>query len=176
MNREALEDKIREWADFVINGSVLIDENKTPIIWGWGKGPRPKKQYISMSIISNPQKGQVYKSNVEISIVEGSEKGIQTLIFEYECTVSIQGYGDLMADKLDVLRISPEFIKVSEKLDSLDIVIRKTGDVTDISEVIDEQNEKRFLLEVVVGYAATAEDEPGWMTNVNYSGNYNPPA
>jgi len=175
MNRRTLEDNIWEWVNFVINTDAQPDDSGIQIVWGWGKGVRPKSQYISLNIISNPQKGQVYKSNVVVTKVDNVESGIQKFLYENECTVSIQGYGDMMADMLDLLRISSDFLVVSEKIQTLGLSLRKAGDVTNISEVLDEQNEQRFLLEVVFGYASTAEDKPGWMTAIDYKGEYNPP-
>lgn len=180
MTLTTLKEAIWGWVDYVINPIVPVPVGDpqpagVPIIWGWGKGPRPKEKYLSLNITSHPQLGQVYKSDVVITEVDGEDVGTQTFIYQREAFVSIQGYGAAAGDLLEALRISPDFLATSEKLDTLNICVRRIGEVKDISEAVDEQNEQRWLLEVVIGYAQVITDEPGWMEDIEYSGEYKPP-
>lgn len=180
MTLTSLKEAIWGWVDYVINPIVEVEVGEPqpagiPIIWGWGKGPRPKEKYLSLNITSHPQLGEVYKSNVVITEVDGEDIGTQTLIFQREAFVSIQGYGAAAGELLEALRISPDLLAVADKLYTLNICVRRMNEVKDISEVLDEQNEQRWLLEVVIGYAQTATDQPGWMEDIEYSGEYKPP-
>jgi len=139
------------------------------VIFSDENGVRPDVNYITLKITSYNKKGQKdYTIPDEIT-------GIREVAIHEDFIISLISYGKGTQDNLQLLKIAFEKESIMESMRTNKIVIREDSDIKDISIVIDEVIEKRFLYEITMGFAHSFTEEVGIIETLNYTPTYNPP-
>jgi hypothetical protein len=156
---------------------VLTQAYLTPpvVAWSYQGAPRPPFPYISLNIIGKADVGEGYESPaVPVRDASGNITGYtQAVFWDEDHTVSVQGHGATAPDILDVIHNS---LKAPWWLD----VLRSTGlaprDHTaprDISNIIDDQPEVRWVMEITFGMPAEIDQpQAPWIEFVQLTENY----
>jgi hypothetical protein len=162
--QSAKKDAIFIWIDTILNpeGSTI----HIPLIWEGENGPRPVYPYLKLNITSDVHLGQPYKSLVN----ETTE--CLTIIGQGEISLSIQAFYEGADEYLNALKQANELESIEELLESLGIAIRSFGTITAMSEIFQEDAEKRWSMDVTIGYQWSTTDKVGYINDVNYSGSY----
>ena len=162
--QSAKKDAIFTWIDTILNpeGSTI----QVPLVWEGENGPRPTNPYLKMNITSDNHLGQPYKSLVN----ETTE--CLTITGQGVISLSIQAFYEGADEYLNALKQANELESIQELLESLGIVIRNFGTITAMSEIFQEEAEKRWSMDVTIGYQWSTTDKAGYINDVNYSGNY----
>ncbi len=180
-----IEDGIWDWANAVLNplvegtgeeeGDMVPPENPIPIIWAHQGGPKPKYSYVLLRVLSNIPRGMSAKGPVVLADPEDPEDmGTQAIRWDEDILINIQGIGPGADEYIHALRESFEYQWTDEFLDSKKLALRDSGDITNVSEILDEKTEPRWSMDVTFGVGKALSDIPGWIEQVSYSGEYNP--
>jgi hypothetical protein len=171
------QDNIWDWVNGILN--PLVDgeppANPVPIIWEAEKGTRPTKSYIQLNIPSDTSLGTVEKTLVEVDPNDPEDMGEQTLIGHADFTLSVQGFGKNAINYLKKLREESEKQVFLELLNAKGFVLRNVLPILPVPEIIDETPEKRWAMDIILGYVWSTVDTPGYIEHVVYSGEVNPP-
>jgi hypothetical protein len=166
------EDGLFDWVNLVLNPPPEDPENPPaikPIAWEADGGPRPITAYVQLNIPMDNDVGIPQESLINVETEE------MTISNDADLLLSIQGFYDGSNEYLHELKESLGKHTVLDFLDTKGFVVRKVGKITTFHEILDEVTEKRWLLEVTFGYAWSTTDKPGYITNVEYDGEYLPP-
>lgn len=123
---------------------ILMDQNK----------PRPPFPYAAYKVKS-PQtvKGDHYSDVTNL--------GLQTVAGDREAVVSVQVYGKLALDTLQVLINRLRLVTVIDTFRAKDLAAFKTSAVMDISVERETQIERRANLDIWIRYRSVLDDNVG---------------
>lgn len=132
---------------------ILMDQNK----------PRPPIPYAAYKVKS-PQtvKGDYYS--------DVSDTGIQTVNGDREAVVSVQAYGTLALDTLEVMMNRLRLVTVMDAFHAKDLVAFKTSPVMDISVERETQIERRANLDIWIRYRSNLDDNVGLIEQADITG------
>ena len=132
---------------------ILMDQN----------GPRPTLPYAAYKVKS-PQTvmGDHYSdvSNVGIQVVSGDR----------EAVVSVQAYGNLALETLQVLMNRLRLTTVMDQFRGRDIAAFKTSHVMDISTVRETEIEQRANIDIWIRYRSVLNDDVGIIEQADITG------
>lgn len=152
-----LETELYNWASN--NTSVLV-------IFADGNGTRPDENYISLKIMTISKIGQKDELSTDIN-------GDRKIKYDEDFTLNIEGYGIGVNDNIQELKDSLQKETVIQALVQAGIAVRNDSDITDISELLDETIEKRYLYEVMMGFSHEIDENVGVIENVEWTPSYN---
>ncbi len=152
MGQQEKEDALHMWLGMMLGSAV-------PIIWEAERGPRPNCSYLKLSIPSDTPMGTVEKSLAD-------SNGVITLTGHNDISLSIQSFGANSVDYLIAIKQSIDLETNMAMLNDSGFVIRNIGPITPVPEIIDETPEKRWIMELQLGYAWSATDTTGYIENV----------
>lgn len=132
------------------------------------KAPRPDSKYITIKIFAINMIGHRQFS-------DPNDNGEWTINYNEDFSVSIQSYGEGTQDDLQLLKDSLQLQSNIDDFESIGIAVRNESDITDISTLIDNTIEKRFLFEVRMGFTRTLEEFVGVIEDVDITPAYNQP-
>lgn len=174
-----LRDAIADWVDGVLNPVPEVPEGEeppviVPVPWVWAneKGMRPKVPYLALNLITQTERGGPSYSLVDVDPEDPEDVGIQTIRQEISATLSIQAFYSGGESLIHRLRNSLKTEAGRAKAAALGISVLDAPAVKDISSIIDESPEHRWLWELTIGTAEVIEDAPGYIANVDYTGSY----
>jgi len=149
---------------------TLISGNTSlSVIFSDENGVRPDGNYLTLKITSFNKVGQKdYTIPNEIT-------GIRESFIHEDFVISLISYGRGTQDNLQNLKITFEKESIQESMRGNNIVIRDSSLITDISTVIDEVIEKRFLFEVTMGFGYSFNEMVGIIETIEYTPTYNEP-
>ncbi|NQY74604.1 MAG: hypothetical protein HRT90_07560 [Candidatus Margulisbacteria bacterium] len=138
-----IQDIIFYWVSAYSKISPTLIENERHIIWEEQDSPQPDSPYITLKIISGPDR---VGSSDEFLFDESSHRfsldGIRSI------TLSIQVYGTRSHDILSRLQASLEFPEVGDYFRSKMISMYDYSGISDISAELDTVFEKRTHMDV----------------------------
>lgn len=169
MNYATAKTNFWDWLNFVVNSP----SGTMPIIWANENGPRPTDAlYLGVNVIAGPtKKGSAWKSKIS-GVASPSDTGTQSVVQEWELSISVQAYGDGGDALLSAVAIALELESTYAVLKSKGLFTRGEPTIKDVSEIIDETAEKRAVLDLTLGYTEKVTDSPGWIGDVALSDNY----
>jgi len=139
------------------------------VIFSDENGVRPNVNYITLKITSFNKIGQKdYSIPDEIT-------GIRESFIHEDFVMSLISYGKGTQDNLQNLKITFEKESIQETMRENNVIVRDTSLITDISTVIDEIIEKRFLFEITMGFAYNFTENVGIIETIEYTPTYNTP-
>lgn len=133
---------------------IIIRENEN--------APRPDENYISLKISPFLKIGQ---SNY----LSPDDNGDRVIKYDEDFTVSIKSYGAGTEDNLQALKDSLQKETVYQKLYNDNIAVRNENEITDITVLIDQTREERFLYEVFMGMAHDIAENVGVIEDFTYT-------
>lgn len=142
----------------------IYDNTSLIAIWDNENAPRPNIPYISLRILSISKIGQSYYDSPD-------HNGDRIIKYDEDFTLSIRSYGQGTDDNLQLLKDSLQKESVIQYLQRNGLSIRNENNITDISILIDETREERFLYEVFFGIAHCIEENIGVIEDFEYSYN-----
>lgn len=167
MTQTEKEDKVFEWIDYILNPPAEEGETPPPtipIIWEGEPGVRPDCSYVTLKMEDVPQ-GTVQKG-------KANSIGIATARGDGKLIISTQGYGKGSDEYLNTIKENSELESVLAFLDTKDLAIWSIGTIIPIPEIIDNVPEERYEMEIILGYAWTKTDTPGYIGTVEYYGDF----
>lgn len=150
-----LRQKIYNW---VFNNITL------PVIWEDQNAPRPDQAYIGIKI-------NVYTKMNQANALYPNNTGDRIIKYDEDFTVSIKSYGDGTDDNLQQLKDSLQKEVVKQQLIADGIAVRFDNEITDITTLIDQTREVRFIYEVFMGMAHDFTENVGVIEDFEYSYN-----
>ncbi len=161
MTYTEVENGIYDWASSIIAVSVIFADDN---------GPRPSLPYITINVTTTVKVGQ---ANKEFPI---PDTGIQKIRYNEDVSLSLNGYGVGANDQLQLLKdsLQKESVRDTLRVDGLVIRDDSTG-ITDISTLIDETIEKRWLFEIFMGFGQEITEDTSYIEDVDMTENYIPP-
>jgi hypothetical protein len=144
-------------------------------IWAFLGAPRPTGLYVSLNTIGGSDFGAGYESPaVPIRDSDGNVASYgQGVFWDEDKTLSVQAHGAGASDLLDVIHNSLKTPWWRDVLASVGLVFRDHTNPRDISMMIDDQPEIRWVMEITFGLP-TELDQPQvpWIQFVNLTQNY----
>ena len=159
--------------------------NIIPIIWMHENGVIPNQSYVSLHIITTPEKMMKYAGKVEIPLIQDPAypsdptkkiadpawpNGKQEIQWTEEYVTSIKGYGDYSDNYLEALRMFLDLSIVQNYLDVNYLSAYLATPINDMSIILDDQADRRCGMDVNFRSNLIMVDEPGWIDNVIYAG------
>lgn len=180
----ALREAVYSWVNDVLNagastipawGTIPAAFGNVPIIFNYQPGPRPTVAYVGLRIITKRHIGLPYEAPVYLkSPGYLSNSGIMQALQEAEATVSIQGYGAGSDAYLEAIDESLHAYWWNDIITGLGLFHRDHSDIRDISMIIDEAPEQRFVFEANFGVPDLMQFAPSggvpWIEFVDVSG------
>jgi hypothetical protein len=140
----------------------VADNTSLIIIWENENAPRPDANYISLKITPFVKIGQ---SNY----LSPDNNGDRIIKYDEDFTVGIKSYGPGTDDNLQVLKDSLQKETVFQNLYNDNIAVRNENEIADITVLIDETREERFLYEVFMGMAHDIIENVGVIEDFEYT-------
>jgi len=153
LNYETVKTTLYNWAVSVVPLGM-------PVIFWEPNGPRPEIPYITIflsSIIALNQDWSATNANV---LGEINMKGDRSF------TLQIQGYGNDPITVLENIRTSLQKQTVLDTLRAGGIVFYQSLTITDITELVDSQYEKRASLDILMAIGQIYTDQPGYFSEI----------
>lgn len=146
MTIDDIKQALYEWATRVTSGTV---------IWLYGDGPKPDKPYVTLNLIGPQKPGFLDDVNgTDTSDLSFVQSGQRTF------TVSVNVYSDsdalTWAYQLQASLDNPVEIDIFNKAD---IGLGDTGDVNDLSELLETKWERRAQFDFTIFSASNIEFE-----------------
>lgn len=157
MTYSQLETELYNWASN--NTSVLV-------IWADENGARPDENYITLKVMTFSKIGQKDELPTDNS-------GDRKVKYDEDFTVNIEGYGIGVQDNIQELKDSLQLESVLQSLVQAGIAVRADSDITDISVLLDETIEKRYLYEIMMGFSHEIQENVGVIESVEWTPTYN---
>lgn len=157
-----LKDNLFDWVDSVTS------YGDSKIIWLDQNVPRPEKPYIGMRITPFVQVGQDYVGHPD-------NAGDANINGNREFTLMIQHYGVGSVQVLENLRSSLQKPTIQESLREDGIVFVDRLDISDISELFDNEYEERATMDLLFRIAQSITDNVGVIESTNIEGTYYAP-
>ena len=152
------------WVETSLPGTLIIPRNSN--------GVRPTPPFLDYIVTTKTQIGQVQKSGASIT---GDEVNKQ----QKTAVVQIRGYGEETEDLLNTLQMKMSLESTLSLFDQYCVGQRGvTLGVTDITTLLDETQESRFLFESIFGYAEEITENVsyiGTIENIVDQSTINPP-
>jgi hypothetical protein len=163
-NLTAIQDKIFDWVNTYSKIKPTPTENETHIIWEEQDSPQPDSPYITLKIISGPNR---VGSSDEFQFDESAQKfkldGMRSL------TLSIQAYGSSAHDVLSRLQASLELPDTNDYFRSNDMSMYDYSGIEDITAELDTIMEKRAVMDVFFYIPFGGESEVSAIEQVEVS-------
>ena len=137
-----------------------------PVIFADENGTRPNENYLSLKVMNYLKIGQ--KDELKID-----NNGNRSVKYDEDVTVNIEGYGIGVQDNIQELKDSLQLDSVIQSLVSVGIAVRADSDITDISTLLDETIEKRYLYEIMMGFSRKLQENVGVIETVEWTPTYN---
>lgn len=158
MTYSALQDHIYDWAAAQLSGVTII--------WNDQNGPRPTPPFIALQILAMPKIGQADSTMAD-------DTGQITRSWGEDVPMSIQGFGGATYEHLATLRSSLDRQAPLQALSANGIAVKDgDGPISDISETVDTDRERRWLFEPTFGIQQTLVDDVGYIETFEYTGGY----
>lgn len=156
-----------------------------PIIWMHQNGTLPNQSYVSLHDMTSPMKMLPWKGKVELPIIQDPAfpsdptktipdpawpNGRQLIGWTEEHVISIKGYGQFTDDYLQNLRMCLELEAVQDYLDNNGLSAIIAMPIQDASVLVDDQAERRCVMDVTFRISLSMYDEPGYINVVQYTG------
>lgn len=153
----------------LVDSAVSIASNR--IIHADPNNPRPNLPYITIRISSAVIVGQPFTP------IKADGTGVGKIKYDEDFTVALNSFGRNSDTYLQEIKHYLNTSAGRDKLTSLCLSIRnENGPITDISLLIDETIEKRYLYEIFLGYAQTYDDDVGFIEDVEITDTINQPS
>jgi hypothetical protein len=162
--QQAKQDALWDWVTSILN-TTGDPSKEIPIVWANERGPRPGVAYVQLNITTDSPEGTVQITPADVD-------GNVLLIGYGVMNVSLQSFGPDSNEYLEILKRSYRKDSSKTVLDTSGLVIREVGNVNGVPEILDETPEHRWVLEMTFGYAWSTTDAVGYITNVEYTGDY----
>lgn len=162
MTYSNLEEIIRNW---ILIAIPKLQELPNQVIMANENAPRPSLPYFTINLTSMTKIGQ---SN----ILETDDAGIQRIKYDEDVNVSIQCYGKQSKDLLQRLKDSLQKTSIIKYFDDNCVAVRDDSPISNTAILVDSTIEKRFLFELMVGFAREIEDNVGFVNSVTYDETY----
>ena len=137
----------------------------TPVIFWEPNSPRPTIPYVTLFLSSIIAPNQDYASQISNS------SGVINMSGDRKFTLEIQAYGG--ADPLTVLENLRSSLQKQTVLDTLrtsGLTFYQSLNLTDITNLIDSQWERRASLDVLMGIGQLYTDNPGYFDHLQVEG------
>lgn len=131
-----------------------------PVIFYEPNAPRPTQPYITLYLTSLVAVNQDYSSPSSDGVGEIYMKG------DRQFTLQIQCYGSDPITILENMRISLQKQTILDTLRANGIVFYQSSVITDISELVDSEYERRAQMDVLFGIGQTYSDIPGYFDSI----------
>lgn len=137
---------------------------KTKCIWANQNAPKPPHPYLSLRL--SPERGIGTESRRR---KDGS--GIIDVVEQKEVTLSINGYGAGVIEKLNTLWQSLQRPTIVDRCFVAGLAFVRAEAVQDLTELLDGRNwEESANLDLIVTYSRAVTDEPGFIEDVRITG------
>lgn len=133
-----------------VNGLTDSDD----VIFAYEDGPRPEKPYATI-LVGSANQPQWSES------VPGTKNGNRSHRTHAGriATATINGFGEPTDDWLERAQLSLRNAKVRENLRDDGLVVRRfPGGVDDVTEILDTDHERRFVVEFQIAYEIVTEE------------------
>jgi hypothetical protein len=126
------------------------------VVYAGAKGVRPEKPYLTIRITSHVAIGGTER-------IDGEDAGDPTATMRQlrEASVSIQGFGEDSLDWLDTIQTSLDSPDSLTLQDEWGIAALLRSPVTEISALLDNEEEQRFSLELTLRHRYDAPIQTG---------------
>lgn len=157
MTYSQLETELYNWAS--INTTV-------PVIFADENGTRPDGNYITLKVMTFSKIGQKDE-------LPADNNGDRSVKYDEDFTLNIEGYGRGVQDNIQELKDSLQRESGLQALYQVGIAVRADSDITDVSALLDETIEKRYLYEIMMGFSRKIQENVGVIENVEWTPAYN---
>ncbi len=154
MTYDDLRTAIRNWV--LANTSNAI----TNIIFEQENGVRPPKPYISVNIITNTQIG--WRDNGVTNV-----SGIQSVFFNEDISINLNGFGAETYDELGSLRTSIQKQSVLDTLRASGLAVRIDNSITNVAFGLSSSIEPRFVYDLTFGIGNSSTDDVSFINDVD---------
>lgn len=153
LNYETVKTTLYNWAVSVVPSGM-------PVIFWEPNAPRPEVPYVTLFLSS------IIALNQDWSSPSANVSGEIDMKGDRSFTLQIQGYGNDPLTVLENIRTSLQKQTVLDNLRVGGIVFYQSLTITDITELVDSQYEKRASLDVLMAIGQTYTDEPGYFSEI----------
>jgi len=137
------------------------------VIFADENGPKPDSNYISLKINSYTMQGQR-----DYTAPDGIT-GIRTVRIDEDFVLSITSFGIGSQNELQKLKLSLQKESVIVSLATAGLAVRGEETINDISTLIDDVIEKRYIYEVTMGFAHSFTETSGVIETFEITSDYN---
>jgi hypothetical protein len=148
-----LREKIYNW---VSSNTTLL------VIWEEQNAPRPDEAYIGIKI-------NIFSKVGQANALAPDGAGDRIVKYDEDFTLSIKSYGEGTDDDLQQLKDSLQKDSVQQQLIVDGIAVRFDNEVRDISTLIDQTRETRFIYEVFMSFAHDFTENVGLIEDFEYT-------
>lgn len=135
----------------------------TKIIEADGNGTRPGLNYITMKVFTGVKVGEPYYAKADVT-------GKQNLTVPVDYSVSLQGYGVGSVTGLEDIQENLQKQSSISFYQAEGIGLRTSGEIKDISLLLDSTIEKRYSLDLKFGTMRLIVDEPSFVDGIEATG------
>jgi hypothetical protein len=129
------------------------------IIEADGNGTRPVLPYITMKVFSGVKIGEPHYSKAD-------GNGDQVITYPVDYSISLQGYGTGSIEGLEDIQENLQKGSTIEFCNTNGIGIRSSGEIKDISGLLDSTIEKRYSLDLKFGTMREVNNGSGYISNI----------
>lgn len=148
-----LEDIIYSW----ISENIELD-----IIWKNQNGMRPNPPYITLNILSYTKLGEKNTLSVD-------DDGNREVKYDEDISLEIESFGMDSQNELQKIKDSIQNESILSSLADQGIVIRNDFAIKDVSSLLDETIEKRYIYELTLGFVHSIIENVGIIETINFS-------
>lgn len=140
-------------------GAFLETLTSKTIIEADGNGTRPVLPYITMKVFTGVKVGEPCYSKAD-------GLGDQKITFPVDYSVSLQGYGVGAVEGLEDIQENLQKASTIEFCSTEGIGIRSSGNIQDISGLLDATIEKRYSLDLKFGTMRLVNNGSGYIDKI----------
>lgn len=173
-NNPTRENILQTWRKFIeANTSNAIGPDKVIFaeeVTG-SQGPRPKKPFITIKLISGPTSKPSFDNLRFKEEKVAPESPIWEIGGQRQRVVSLQAFGVDSEDELASIQNhldAPEAVEFFKT--EVDVAIVNKGTILDISEIIEAGFERRHSLDITFNHASNVESKAGAIEKTSISG------
>lgn len=153
INYETLKTNLYNWVVSVVPMGM-------PVIFWQQNGPSPEISYVTLFLSSITALNQDWSSpNANIS-------GDIDMKGDRAFTLNVQAYGNDPLTVLENIRTSLQKQTVLDTLRVNGIVFYQSLTITDLTDLVDSQYEKRASLDILMAIGQTYTDQPGYFSEI----------
>lgn len=153
---EAFQDAIYDWIEAALEEKGF----SCPIVWDGVGGTRPKAPFVSLQLISTSRSGFPWKSRADRAT--GERKTLHNM----RRTVSVHGWGERCAERLDEIADSISSDKYRRMLRRNGVVVNPITGITTSAEDIANGEETHSFFDIAVTYIRVVKEQTNWIESV----------